>query len=101
VNNMNEQNENRETNRREEYAENFSQYDSKDQAIVFILWSIHHKKLGIGSKLFYEPLKKQFNLSKTHWGLVREFLSGANVLVDQVIISDKIPKELQERFAIR
>ena len=82
------------------YCVNFEQYDPKEKSIIYILWSIHNKKLRIGSKVFFAPLEEKFKINKNNWALVREFLSGANVLVDQVIIVDKIDKTLQERFAI-
>nr|WP_216682975.1 hypothetical protein [Enterococcus innesii] len=86
--------------KKEKYAENFDRLDNKEKAIVYVLWSIHTKKLRIGSRLYFEPLKERFAISKGTWLLVKEFLSGANVLVDQVIIADKVEKPLLERFHI-
>lgn len=84
----------------EKIAVGFSHLCNKEQAVVYVLWLIHRKKLRIGSRLYYEPLQQKFQITKAQWALVKEFLSGANVLVDQVIIADKLEKPLLERFQI-
>lgn len=89
-----------ESGQKVQYAPNFDQYDDKEQAIIYILWCVHNKKLQTGSKLFLSPLEEKFGLSRTKFNSVRDFLSGAGLLVDQVIIDNKIPKHLEERYGI-
>lgn len=86
--------------KKEQYAPHFDQYEKKEQTIIYILWQIQNRKIRVGSKLFFEPLNKKFGLSKSQWPLVKEFLSGAGLLVDQVVIAETIPKYLKERYGI-
>lgn len=86
--------------KKESYAQNFERYETKEQTIIYVLWQIHNKELRLGSKLFFEPLEEKLGLKKSQWPLVKEFLSGAGLLVDQVIIAEAIPKNLKERYGI-
>ncbi|MGQ4068867.1 hypothetical protein [Enterococcus mundtii] len=86
--------------KKESYAEHFEWYDTKERTIIYVLWQIHNKELRLGSKLFFEPLEEKLGLRKAQWPLVKEFLSGAGLLVDQVVIAEAIPKNLKERYGI-
>lgn len=86
--------------KKEQYAPNFEQYEKKEQVVIYILWQIQRKELRLGSKLFFEPYQEKFELPKVHWPLVKEFLSGAGILVDHVVIAESIPKHLKERYGI-
>lgn len=87
-------------NQEPKYCLNFNNYSAKDQSIIYLLWKINNKKLSVGSLIFYEELKNNFGLTKTHWNLVKEFLSGANLVVNEVVIQNTVSKELISRFGV-
>lgn len=82
------------------YCSNFQSYNNKEKSIIYLLWKIHNKKTSIGSLIFFEELEEKFQLTKTQWNLVKEFLSGANLVVNQVVIQGAVSKELINRFGL-
>lgn len=88
------------TEKKQRYSRHFDSLTPKDKGIVYLLWQIHHKKLSIGSIIYYDVLEEKFKVTKANRALIKEFLSGANVAVNDVVIADKVPKELAERFQL-
>lgn len=64
-----------------------------------ILMQIHQKRYIIGTQLHYQDVKEQAE-SKIHYQRALYFLEGAGIVVNEVVITDKVPKELLQRVGI-
>lgn len=82
------------------YATTFKNYKPYVQCALFALWRIHHKKFQAGSQLFYEEITQHISLSKTAYKEALAFLEGAGMVVNEVVITDKVPQALVERYGI-
>ncbi|WP_430601460.1 hypothetical protein IGJ01_000928 [Enterococcus sp. AZ089] len=84
------------------YGKNFSFLRPAIQISVFVLWRIHNNWYSVGSQLFYQEichaLSKKYSQNAYKEALA--FLEGASVVVHEVVIVDKIPKLLLERYGI-
>lgn len=75
-------------------------YKSNEKIQMYVLWQILNKRYTIGSKLFFPDIESKLGVSKSALPRAKMFLEGAGVLVDDVIIADKIPNNLKERFGL-
>lgn len=82
------------------YATTFKNHKPYVQGALFTLWRIHHKKFQAGSQLFYEEIRQYVSLSKTAYKEALAFLEGAGMVVNEVVITDKVPQALVERYGI-
>ncbi|EOI53107.1 hypothetical protein [Enterococcus gilvus] len=82
------------------YATTFKNHKPYVQGAIFALWRIHHKKFQAGSQLFYEEIRQHVSLSKTAYKEALAFLEGAGMVVNEVVITDKVPQALVERYGI-
>lgn len=64
-----------------------------------ILRRLDQKKYIIGSQLFYHDLK-EYAENKTNYQRALYYLEGAGIIVNEVIITDKISKELMQRVGL-
>ncbi|MBC1318489.1 hypothetical protein [Listeria booriae] len=64
-----------------------------------ILRKLEQKKYIVGSQLFYHDLKEHAE-NKTNYQRALYYLEGAGIIVNEVIITDKIPKELMQRVGL-
>ncbi|MDA9469893.1 hypothetical protein [Enterococcus sp. 5H] len=77
-------------------------YKANEKIQLFIMWQIYNKRYTVGTKLFYGEIERKVNgVNKQAYAKARLFLEGANLLVDEVIIADKVPNHLIERFGLR
>lgn len=82
------------------YSHNMGNYKPYVQGAIFVLWRIHHKKYQAGSQLFYDELSQSIPFSKTAYKESLAFLEGAGLVVNEVVITDKVPQSLIERYSI-
>lgn len=82
------------------YSHNMANYKPYVQGAIFVLWRIHHKKYQAGSQLFYDELSQSIPFSKTAYKESLAFLEGAGLVVNEVVITDKVPQSLIERYSI-
>ncbi|MGM9898123.1 MAG: hypothetical protein ACI32W_09240 [Enterococcus faecalis] len=84
------------------YGKDFSFYRPAIQISLFVLWRIHNNRYQVGSQLFYQEichaLSKKYSQNAYKEALA--FLEGASVVVHEVVIVDKVPKQLLERYSI-
>lgn len=70
------------------------------QVALFVLWRIHNKYYRLGSRLFYEELATAAKATKGTYKESLAFLEGAGVVVNEVVVADKVPSVLLERYGI-
>ncbi|EGK2526859.1 hypothetical protein IOQ60_002674, partial [Listeria monocytogenes] len=58
-----------------------------------ILEGVQEKSLVIGRQIYYQDYSKMAE-NKTNYQRALYYLEGAGVIVNEVIITDKVPKEL-------
>lgn len=75
-------------------------YKANEKIQLYVMWQIHNKRYTVGSKLFYEDIQKKVGANKSAYAKARMFLSGAGLIVDEVVIADKLPNNLIERFGL-
>lgn len=83
------------------YSASFEQQKPAIQVAIFVMWKVHHKEYQVGSRLFYEQVEAQLNVSKSNYKEALAFLEGASIAVNEVIIADKVTPALIERYAIK
>ncbi|EAE3734151.1 hypothetical protein E4T02_14445 [Listeria monocytogenes] len=64
-----------------------------------ILQGIQEKELVIGRQVYYQDYSKKAG-NKANYQRALYFLEGAGIIVNEVIISDKVPKELMQRIGL-
>lgn len=74
---------------------------SKDRMKIYVLSKIHNKKFRVGSRLFYNDVSSNIGGSRSTYLYVLEFLDGANLVVNEVVIADKVPMPLIERYGLK
>lgn len=67
---------------------------------LYIMWQILNKRYTIGSKLFYDEIESKVGANKVAYSKARMFLEGAGLIVDEVVISSKVPDSFVERFGL-
>ncbi|MET1995589.1 hypothetical protein [Enterococcus faecium] len=78
-------------------------YDFQRPAIkvaLFVLWRIHNKLYQSGARLFYEEIQTKIELSKGSYKEALAFLEGAGVVVNEVVVTDRVPALLIQRYGI-
>lgn len=70
------------------------------QAALFVLWRIHNKSYQAGVRLFYEEIHQEINTTKGAYKEALAFLEGAGVVVNEVVVENKIPSTLIQRYGI-
>lgn len=83
-----------------QYATTYDNQKPFIQVSLFILWRIKHKKYQPGSQLFFDEISKHIKLSKQHYKESLAFLEGAGMVVNEVVIADKVSPTLIERYGI-
>ncbi|EGP4846552.1 MULTISPECIES: hypothetical protein [Enterococcus] len=83
----------------------FDNYRPAIQLALFVLWRIHQKQYQIGSRIFYEELKHALDGNNRSYSLTAykealAFLEGAGAAVNEVIIIEKVPSTLIQRYKI-
>lgn len=73
----------------------------KDKVKVYIMWRIHNKHYQIGTRIFFNEIAKNLGVGKQAYNLGLEFLEGANLAVNEVIIADKVPSSFIQRYEIK
>ncbi|MBC1572766.1 hypothetical protein HCJ25_14045 [Listeria sp. FSL L7-1426] len=64
-----------------------------------ILEGVQEKKLVIGRQIYYQDYSKKAE-SKVNYQRALYYLEGAGIIVNEVIITDKVPKELLQRVGM-
>ncbi len=64
-----------------------------------ILEGVQEKSLVIGRQIYYQDYSKMAE-NKTNYQRALYYLEGAGVIVNEVIITDKVPKELLQRVGL-
>lgn len=70
------------------------------QAALFVLWRIHNKVYQTGARLFYEEIHQQIQTTKGSYKEALAFLEGAGVVVNEVVVENKVPAVLIQRYGI-
>lgn len=81
-------------------AETFEYQRPAVQTALFILWRVHNKKYQAGAQLFYEEINRNLKTAKPTYKEALAFLEGAGVVVNEVVVSDKVPTGLIQRYGI-
>lgn len=83
-----------------EYSSSFKHQRPAIQVAIFVMWKIHHKQYQLGTRLFYEQVESQIKTSKTNYKEALAFLEGASIVVNEVVITDKVTPSLIQRYEI-
>jgi hypothetical protein len=83
-----------------EYSSSFKHQRPAIQVAIFVMWKIHHKEYQTGSRLFFEQIESQIKTSKTNYKEALAFLEGASIVVNEVVIDNKVPSSLVDRYQI-
>jgi hypothetical protein len=75
-------------------------YKPNEKIQLYVMWQIYNKRYTIGSKLFYDDIIAKIGGNKSAYAKARMFLEGAGLIVDEVVIADKVPNNLVERFGL-
>lgn len=67
---------------------------------LFTLFQIHNKNWCIGTILNFEEFKAKLQLRPAEFERMLEFLDGANLVVNRVVIADKVPASLISRYQV-
>lgn len=83
----------------------FEYYRSSIQLALFVLWRIHQKQYQVGSRIFYEEIKHALGSNNRAYSLnaykeALAFLEGAGAVVNEVVIIEKVPISLIQRYKI-
>lgn len=70
------------------------------QVALFVLWRIHNKIYQAGARLFYEEISNQIRTTKGSYKEALAFLEGAGVVVNEVVVENKVPTLLIQRYGI-
>lgn len=70
------------------------------QAALFVLWRIHNKAYQAGARLFYEEIHQHIHTTKGAYKEALAFLEGASVVVNEVVVENKVPTVLIQRYGI-
>ncbi|EPI26096.1 hypothetical protein [Enterococcus faecium] len=83
----------------------FEHYRPSLQLALFVLWRIHQKQYQVGSRIFYEEVKEALSSNNRTYSLTAykealAFLEGAGAVVNEVVIIEKVPSSLIQRYKI-
>ncbi|HFD1635369.1 TPA: hypothetical protein QFF48_001630 [Enterococcus faecium] len=87
-------------NTRNTIAETYEFQRPAIKVALFVLWRIHNKLYQAGARLFYEEIQTKINLSKGSYKEALAFLEGAGVVVNEVVVTDRVPALLVSRYGI-
>lgn len=82
------------------YSSSFQQQRPSIQVAIFVMWKIHRKEYQVGSRLFYELIESKIKTSKAAYKEALAFLEGASIVVNEVVIADKVSPDLIKRYEI-
>lgn len=82
------------------YSKGFEQQKSTLQTAIYVMWKVHHKEYQVGSRLFYEQIESKIKTSKAAYKEALAFLEGASIVVNEVVIADKVSPDLIKRYEI-
>ncbi|WPH48345.1 hypothetical protein SHT67_14295 (plasmid) [Enterococcus faecalis] len=70
------------------------------QTALFVLWRIHNKEYQAGARLFYDEIYQHIQPTKGAYKEALAFLEGAGVVVNEVVVENKVPLTLLQRYGI-
>ncbi|OTN83965.1 hypothetical protein A5819_003515 [Enterococcus sp. 7E2_DIV0204] len=76
------------------------EFKANEKIQLFIMWQVLNKRYVIGSKLFYDDIEAKVGANKQAYSKACMFLEGAGLIVDKVVIANKVPDSLVERFGL-
>lgn len=82
------------------YASTFEYQNVPVKMALFILWRIHNKKYQIGSRIFFEEVRQFIPMNRVKYNEGLLFLEGAGMAVNEVVVVDKLPTSLIQRYGI-
>ena len=82
------------------YASTFEYQNVPVKMALFILWRIHNKKYQIGSRIFFEEVRQFIPMNRVKYNEGLLFLDGAGMAVNEVVVVDKLPTSLIQRYGI-
>ncbi|EHA3992799.1 hypothetical protein [Enterococcus hirae] len=85
---------------KETIATTFTYQRPAIQAALFVLWRIHNKAYQAGARLFYEEIHQHIHTTKGAYREALAFLEGASVVVNEVVVENKVPVVLIQRYGI-
>lgn len=83
-----------------EYSSSFKHQRPAIQVAIFVMWKIHHKEYQLGTRLFFEQVESQIKTSRSTYKEALAFLEGASIVVNEVVIADKVTPSLIARYEI-
>ena len=82
------------------YASTFEYQNVPVKMALFILWRIHNKKYQVGSRIFFEEVRQFIPMNRVKYNEGLLFLEGAGMAVNEVVVVDKLPISLIQRYGI-
>ena len=82
------------------YASTFEYQNVPVKMALFILWRIHNKKYQIGSRIFFEEVRQHIPMNRIKYNEGLLFLEGTGMAVNEVVVVDKLPTSLIQRYGI-
>jgi hypothetical protein len=83
---------------------NFTQFsheiENKDKVKIYVLYQIENKKWKRGTILSYKRLSQEITVPNNAYKMALEFLEGAGLIVNEVVIEEKVPATLIERYGV-
>lgn len=83
-----------------QYSSSFKHQRPAIQVAIFVMWKIYHKEYQLGTRLFFEQVESQIKTSKSSYREALSFLEGASIVVNEVVIADKVNPLLITRYEI-
>lgn len=82
------------------YATTYAYQRPAIQTALFVLWRIQNKEYQTGSRLYYEELKEAIDCTKGAYREALTFLEGAGLVMNEVVVADKVPTSLVQRYGL-
>ncbi|AOA04030.1 hypothetical protein BN424_2356 [Carnobacterium maltaromaticum LMA28] len=76
-------------------------FEAKEKVRIYVMWRIHNKKYQVGTRLFFNDVAEKLGVAKQPYSMALEFLEGANLVVNEVVIADKVPSHFVQRYDLR
>ncbi|OEG13155.1 hypothetical protein BCR25_04940 [Enterococcus termitis] len=74
--------------------------ENKDKVKLYVLYQIENKKWKRGTTLSYKRLSQEITVPNNAYKMALEFLEGAGLIVNEVVIEEKVPATLIERYGV-
>lgn len=83
-------------------GKNVSNLSPKDKIKIYCLYKIANKKWDLGSTLEKDDIVKILGKTdNTAANLSREFMEGAQLMVNDVVIANKVPERLLDKYEVK